>query len=177
MSKKPRSDSPLGALPEDRQRAIVDYMRGHSLTDTRAWLRKDGFDTSEAALSRFWSSWHLREAVNEAKNDTEEFLELAKKQFPELDQAQLDQFGSAFFQMRAIKAGDAETYLALSTAKHRGQMDKLKFEQKEKQLELEREKFEEMKRKAAERDEAKKVIDDQTISPEEQRQRLREILK
>ena len=35
---KPRADSPLKTLPEPRQDEIAEYLREHTLKDTRAWL-------------------------------------------------------------------------------------------------------------------------------------------
>src|ERR1700761_6018894 len=92
IPKKVRPEAVLRNLPEDRQRAIMEYMevarieevvkrkhadntteeftrlRPPTLSETIDWLRQDGIVTSSGALSG-WRSWYLlnrQMAANEA---------------------------------------------------------------------------------------------------------------
>ena len=61
--------------------------------------------------------------------------------YPHLDEKELDRRARLMFQTRAMEAGDAKTYLAISTARHKTKMDHARFEQRERALAHDREKW------------------------------------
>ena len=166
MSKKPRADSQLKTLPAERQDAIIAHMRDHKLTETRTWLRDDGLETSERALSDFWSWYHLEQQLRRNESRVETLVKRIAERRPELSQENLFDLGQEVFSAMAIEEEDAKSWFLT-------QQLNLKREDQA----LAREKLELLKRKADQADQAKQVMDDQTITPEEQRARLREILK
>jgi len=139
--KKTRADSILGTLTEERQAEIADYARDHSIKDTRAWLAADGIKVSAGAFSSWLSSWSLRQAFTQSESDANEFRDWLATSFPSLSEQDLDARAALMFQFQAVKAGDSETYLAFATARHKAAMDKAKFDQKERQLQLDIDKF------------------------------------
>lgn len=139
---KPRSDSRLKTLPEERQRGIVELLRKKSLAEVRKELRADGIETSCTSLSEFFSWWQLKEQFRELEGDTETMLGLLKKQRPELSEDELARYGNSVFQLKAIKLQDVESYTRLMSARHRAVMDWKKLDLRKEELRLQREKFE-----------------------------------
>lgn len=133
----------LGTLPPERQKDIAEYAQAHTLKDTIAWLAADGIRTNKSSLSEWLSSFSWEELYSEAESDAQKFMDLVRKSAPEIEDAKVEQFGNAFFQMRAIKRDQPELFLKFRTAKHRAQMDVAKLAQREKEMALELEKFKE----------------------------------
>lgn len=141
-SKKTRGDSILGTLPPDRQTEIAEHANAHTLAETRDWLKADGIKVSSGALSGWLSSFVLRQRFRLADADTLQFIQLLRTRRPDLPEAELQQWGAEYFQMQAVKAGDAETFLAFSSARTKAEMEKKKLNLKERQFTLDRERFE-----------------------------------
>lgn len=110
MSRKPRSDSQLKTLPEERQSAIIEHMRDHKLADTVAWLRDDGLITSAAALSEFFSWYQLRDRLNRNQATVETLLEKLAQRDPNIPQDQLFQVGQEMFSALAIEQADPQAW-------------------------------------------------------------------
>ena len=142
MNRKSKPEHWLYNLPEDRAADIAEHARTNKLVDTVAWLRADGHKTSRSALSRWLHWWRSRQVFTQAESSANDFKEWLATEFPELPEAELDKRASLMFQAEAMKAGDPETYLAFSTARHKAVMDVAKLEQRERALTLNREKFE-----------------------------------
>lgn len=140
-SKKIRGDSTLGTLPEDRQAEIAEHAAGHTLKETVAWLKADGISISSGALSRWLSSWQLRRLFQLADADTMDFIRQLKERNPNLPESELQQFGAEFFQMQAMKMGDAKTFLKFATARTKAEMEKAKLAQKDRALQFDEKKF------------------------------------
>lgn len=147
--RKTRADSTLGMLPEDRQMEIAEHAAGNTLDATVTWLREDGVKVSRSALSLWLSDFRMRQVFKMAESDALNFVELLRKKRPELSESELQGWANEFFQVQAVKIGDAKTYLRFATARHKAEMDRLNFEQRERglkqkedSLRLEREKFE-----------------------------------
>jgi len=174
MNRKPRSDSALKTLPEDRQAAIADYARTHSLQETVTWLREDGVRTSITALSSWLSWWSMSQIFRQSESDAQEFREWLAKEFPKLSEDELDQRAALRFQFDAMRSGDPDTYLAFATARHRAKMDKVKADQKERSLALDERRLSLLEKKAAQADAAAKVVDSK-LTPEEKLSRMRQI--
>lgn len=139
--KKTRSDSILGTLTEERQAEIADYARTHSIDDTRAWLKADGVKVSSGAFSSWLSSWSLSQRFQQSESSALQFKDWLQQAFPKMSEQELDSRAAMIFQFEALKSGDPDTYLAFATARHKAAMDKAKFDQKERQLALDIEKF------------------------------------
>jgi len=115
--KKSRSDAKLKTLPPDRQAAIADYARDHSLSDTLKWLREDGLQTSSGALSLFLSWYRLQQRLAVNESTVSQLLEDMKQNDPTLTQQQLEQAGQAFFSKLAIEQEDSLTWKRIQDAK------------------------------------------------------------
>lgn len=129
--RKPRADSRLKTLPEERQAAIVALLSSKSLADVRTELRRDGIETSPAALSEFLSWYQVKEALRRRESRVAGILEQLHTETPNLDEDRLFALGQSVFGAMAIAEEDSKTW-------HRTQrifMDRQK-------LALDRERFE-----------------------------------
>src|SRR4051812_28894423 len=99
QNKKPRGDAKLKTLLEERQREIIGKLQEpeQTLKTVRAWLREDGIETSETALSYFRDWWLLQESMRRRESTVLQVLEKAKSEDSSLSQGQLDTFGNLFF--------------------------------------------------------------------------------
>ena len=62
---KPRSDSVLKTLPEERQHEIAQFSRSHGVIKTAQWLAYNGVVTSKSAVARFLAWYRLRKHLFE----------------------------------------------------------------------------------------------------------------
>lgn len=108
--RKPRPDSRLKTLPEERQEQIAEFAKTHSLLEVVAWLKEDGLVTSQAALSGFLSWYALRDQLKRNESTVESVLEQLKKTNPEMTETQLFAAGQSFFSALAIETQDAKTW-------------------------------------------------------------------
>jgi len=147
-NRKPRSDSRLKNLPDDRQLEIIKHLRDHKGEETVAWLRADGLETSEASLSEFRSWWVLQQQFNSVAEDTQTVVDLLKEERPELSEEAIQEYANKVFSLKALKTEDADTYINLMSARNKGliESEKLKLkkreaERKEEELKLAQQKF------------------------------------
>jgi hypothetical protein len=175
MNRKPRADSVLATLPEERQDAIAELCRTKTLDEVVQELKADGVRTSRSRLSVWLSSWSLKQAFRHAENSTDEFQKFLEQKWPQLDPAELDHRASLFFQAEAMKAGDPETYLAFASARQKAKMDAAKLEQKERSLQLDERKLRLLEKRAAQAEAAEKVVGDAQLTPEQKQQKMRQI--
>ena len=161
---KPRADSPLKTLPEARQDTIAEYLRDHTLAETRAWLAADGLKTSITALSLF-SAWHTTRRQL-ARNDAtvQALLEDLKTSSPDWTPNQIDQAGQAFFTALSIQQQDP-----------RGWASAQAISLKRSELLLAREKFDLLKAQADQATATEKTLDDATLTPADRARRIAEI--
>jgi hypothetical protein len=138
---KPRSDSRLKTLPEERQEAIVEYARSHSVAETVGWLRDDGVKTSHGALSEFLSWFKLRRRFQIAEQDSLNLVELLRQKRPAMSEAERQEWANDFFQVQAIKDNDPDTFLAFSSARFKAELEKEKLRIKQEELQLAKQKF------------------------------------
>jgi hypothetical protein len=187
---KPRSDSilKLRALksPEFGEKVIEwlhepaqrDEATGKAIPRTGgAWyaiqqLAADGIKVSEPTLSEFYSWWQLRKTFQQADNLTNDFIELLKKEFPEVDSKKLQETGQAFFTMQAMANRDPEEYremeklrLAKETAETKGRQEEKKLQLAERRIVLLEEKI----------DKAKKTLSDPALTIEQREQRMKQM--
>lgn len=177
MSRKPRADSYYDTLSPKQQERIVEHARAHKLEETVAWHQADGLaGGSVSSLSRWLSGWRLRERLRQNETIVDTVLAEAQKNDPSLTTEKLFPLGQAMFSAMAIDAQDPQVWLATQrlelerqTAEARWKIEREKLDQAERKIVL-------LEKKAAQADEAKEVINS-TLTPEEQRARLKEILK
>jgi hypothetical protein len=131
---KPRCDSVLKTLPPERQREVIELLIEKGMRGTKAHLAEDGLITSLGALSEFYSWWQLREQFKEHGQRADTLMDLLRKEAPELSEEKVLEYGNAFFQAQAIETKDAKTFLKFASARHKGKMDVLKFNQGEKKI-------------------------------------------
>ena len=172
--RKTRGDSVLGTLPEERQLEIAAHARAHTLGETIAWLRADGIKLGQTALSEWLSAFVLRSQFRVAEQDSLNFIELLRKRRPDLNETDLHSWADEFFQMQAVKSGDAGTYLAFRTARFKAQMETAKLKLKEQQVSLDARRVALLEKKAAQADEARQVVESKA-TPEEKQLKLRQI--
>lgn len=141
MNRKPDPRCLLNRLPEDRAAEIADYARAHTLNQTVAWLARNGFKTSRDSVGRWLSRRSLRHRFLAAESSANNYRNWLAKSFPKLSQKELDRRAGLMFQFGALEAGDAKTYLAFTTARHKAKMDKARLDQRERAMTQEREKW------------------------------------
>lgn len=173
--RKTRPDARLKLLPSERQAEIYERLGKAGYDDVRGWLAQDGLRVGRTALAEFYSWYALRLTFQQTEADTENFLELLKRQLPELPAAKLTELGDTFFNLQAIKKQDPKLFLAMQGAKQKARMDQLKFEQRERQIALEERRIALLEVKAARADQAEAAMYDDSLTPEEQRARLKQI--
>ena len=126
--RKHRPDSRLKNLPEERQEGIAEFARTHSLAETAAWLREDGFVTSASAIGEWYSHWQLRQQLRKNESTVEQVLEEMRKGDPRLTQEQLTAAGQAFFSALAIEERDALSWKRVQDVRVKSEV--LKLEEK-----------------------------------------------
>lgn len=137
---KPRSDSKLKNLPEERQEQIVEWC-GKGLEYARAQLAADGFNTSLRALSEFWHWRQLQERFSSLSDRAQQIEELIKQKNPSMSPEKIREIGQALFTMEALDKGDAKEYVNLEYLKLAQETALTKAELEKQKLEVAREKL------------------------------------
>lgn len=146
---KPRSDSKLKNLPEDRQEQIIAWSRmpkteecPGGLQHAREQLAADGIQVSLRALSEFVSWWQLENRFSGAAARAEQF-EKKLLENPDFSPERAREAGQALFTMEAMASGDAATFVSLESlalaqrsAKTKYQLEREKLEVSKKRLQL-----------------------------------------
>lgn len=143
--RKPHASSRLKTLPADKQKAVYEYLAGHTLEETEAWLAADGVETSRTPLSEFFAwyplSVRLRTASDMGNAVTEILRELPSLH---LDEQQLSLAGQAIFEAQALQAQDSELFISLRKLRQedlKGAQKARQIQQKDKEISLALEKF------------------------------------
>lgn len=167
--RRPRSDSALMSLPEDRQRELFDFCDGHrkdGLRKIRDLLKDEqGVTVSLATLSN-WLNWYaLRAKIGNVAAMADDLARILKER-PDLnlDDATIMRAAQAFFEARSMQEGDAKTYVALAGVR-RGTAE---IRLKERRIALE-------ERKLRQAEAAEQVAKNPTLTPEQKDMRYREI--
>lgn len=163
--RRPNRRSRLKTLPEDKQRQIIEWLKspagGPGTVDLI--LANFGLETSDTALSEFWSWWHLQQRFSANEARVESILERLAEKRPELPQEQLFSLGQEIFSALAIETQDSESW---------ARVQKLRLSQQQQALEERR--IQVLEKKAAEADKAREVMATE-LTPEQKQSRLREI--
>jgi hypothetical protein len=107
---KPRCDSVLKILPEERQAEIVQFARDHGVIKTALWLSHSGVATSKSAVARFLSWYRQRQSFLQL--DTAAIVAVAElaTERPDLTPERLDQAGHIFFTGLALQKQDHKSW-------------------------------------------------------------------
>ena len=172
--KKTRADSVLGTLPEDRQEQIAEHARTHTLAETCAWLKADGLKISSGNLSSWLSDWRLSSIFRHSESKAVQFRDWLAKAQPALSEEALDQRAALMFQFAAVESGDAETWLAIASARQKGKTDAARLELARQKVEIDSRKLKLLEARAAQADAANRVVASK-LTPEEKQLKLRQI--
>jgi hypothetical protein len=171
MSRKPRSDSKLDALSEEQHVTLAEWLtiENVSYADAKARvLDQFGVSTSVAALqsffSRFAAPWKYARAAGEADS----FADLMEGKF---DAATIKKAKQLAFDAMSGPRPDLKAAKAL--LKIVGDSAKLSLAQEK--LSLDARKVKILEAKAAQADAAKAVTSDESLTPEQQLLRYRQI--
>ena len=112
--------------------ALVEYY------GTTEWfaIQWHGMAQSTCPMTDVYPS-HGRDAAT-APTDK---IELLRQKRPQMDEAEREAWANEFFQMQAIKGGDAHTFLAFSTARFKAEIEKEKLKIQQRDLQLKERKF------------------------------------
>ena len=141
MNRKQPIKSPLYAMSEEQAAAVADHARTHTIPKTVAWLAQNGLKTSNTALGRWLSTRRLNQRLLAAESRVLRFKDWMKRSFPDIPEAEVERRANLMFQFEAVEFGDSKTYLAFSTARHRTKMDHARFDQRERGMAFDREKW------------------------------------
>jgi hypothetical protein len=121
---KPRSDSKLKTLPEDRQAQIVAWSKEPKtdehpggLAYAQEQLAADGIRVALSTLSEFCSWYALNQRFARASSRADQVADLLRQQNPNMDPEQVRRLAQSVFTMEALDAGDAETFVSLEHLK------------------------------------------------------------
>lgn len=134
--RKPRSDAKLKTLPEERQAQIAGMLGAKSLDEVRAELRRDGLNTSVAALSDFFTWYRLRETTRRREERVAGLLDEMRNAKPDIDEEQLFAFGQSVFSSMAIAEEDSTAWARTQTLGIERRSAKQRGAAKERELEL-----------------------------------------
>lgn len=132
--KKVRPEAVLKNLPAERQEQVYEKLGEKTLREVRAWLAEDGLKVSLQTISEFRSWYASRLQAQLREQRVLNYMEVLRKQSPELSEEKLAQYGASVFNLQAIEEQDPKLFLAIQTAQHKAQMDRLKLEQRERQI-------------------------------------------
>jgi hypothetical protein len=161
--KKPRADSRLKTLPQERRREIFELCQHTPLKEVVVQLKAQGVATSITALSEFWSWYQLYSQHQQMEEDTKTLVDFLKVQGLKLTDAELDAYGQKVFSTMALRAANAKEWIAIR---------KLAIESQS--LEHDRRRIELLEQAAARAQTASDVVAG-PLSPEEKQRKLREI--
>ena len=167
--RRPRSDSALMSLPDDRQRELFDFCDGHrkdGLRKIRELLKDEqGVEVSLGTLSN-WLNWYSLRSKLANVSEMADSVARILKETPglDLDDAKIMRAAQAFFEAKAMQENDAGTYVRLAGVRRGTAELKLKA----KKLDLE-------ERKLRQAEAAEQVTKSTTLTPEEKEIRYREI--
>lgn len=148
-SKKPRADATLKTLPEDQQQRLWDWCRDKTLAEvvTLAW-QDLGVKTSATALGDWYSWYGLRLRMERREQRVGQIVDEIRRTDPHLSAEQLRAFGSSLFMSEALADGNADAFATAAGVDLKGKElsakvegFKAKYDQREREIALEREKF------------------------------------
>jgi len=120
---KPRSDSKLKNLPEERREQIIAWLNTTKteehpggLAYAREQLAADGIKVSNSTLSEFWAYWDLQQDFSDA-DLAATFAEEQMRAFDPANAQKAEDFGNFVFTSKAVRQKDPQTFVALQRLK------------------------------------------------------------
>lgn len=171
--KKPRSDSPLQNLPEEQAAKLCDWMLSGLPYHKVKKLVKDQFDleTSEAALSRFYSSYCAAALLvrrSRAVTTAAEIAEEASKTPGQFDTATIDALKQKAFELSISPQSDPsdvkDLFMLVLKAKDQ--------DLKDKDIEIKMRRLEILEKREQQ---AKEVVTNEQLTPQQRQEKMREI--
>ena len=123
--RKPRSDSPLNLLSDDRQAALIEFLTDHPLREAVQQLAAEGVQTTESALSRFRAAYALRLDDGPEQAAIEFLAQPSQKPGEILSREELFERGQYKLMARAILNNDHKAWCSL----HRARQQEERFKQ------------------------------------------------
>lgn len=183
MSRKPRSDSKLKTLPPAVQEAIIarlDAQDGQSDSSIKAcvaWLKAECLvESSAGALSHFYSWFKLRARMEARERQSVDLQDALRKRKLGLSEEEIISIGNKHFIEQGVASGDAKLFALILDRVLAKRSNESSAKLKTRQLDIQERRVVLLEVKAKQADAAKEVINS-ALSPEEQRIRLKEILK
>ena len=167
--RRPRSDSALMSLPDDRQAELFDFcdgLRTQGLRTIREKLETEkDVNVSLSTLSN-WLNWYSMRSRFSMVAETSDFIARIMKETPGLniEDEKVMKAANAYFTAKSLKESDCDTYVKMMGVR-RGTAE---IRIKERRLTLE-------EQKARQAEAAKEVTTNTSLTPEEKQQRYREI--
>lgn len=164
-TRKPRGDAKLKTLPEELQEEIHARLVKGTHAAVRKWLAAEmSISTSLGALSDFYSWYSLRRDLQDADTEVQSLLQLISEGEYNLDTRQMESLGNTLFLLRARKSGDWK--------QHKAAVELLL---KSRKVSVEERKVTLLEAKAAQADQAKELLGDADLTPEERDRRMKAV--
>jgi hypothetical protein len=166
-TRKPRSDAWHAGLTVQQQARAFEQCTKLGLVEAAAVIAREcglSRTPSPTALSNWWSEWPLRKAFLDFGNVAEAAKQMLRDTPSlDLDTDQIEAVGQAVFTAAAVQARDPEAFATVR-----------KLRQKDAEIALDRDRFELLKRKADQAEQAEGVTRSD-LTPEAKQSRYREI--
>jgi len=107
---KPRSDSVLKTLVEERQHEIAEFSRSHGVIKTAQWLSCKGVRTSKSAVARFLAWYRSRQTFLRCHTAASNLVAELAMERPELTPERLHEVGHIFFTSLALQKQDQKSW-------------------------------------------------------------------
>jgi hypothetical protein len=131
---KPRSDSRLKTLTDERQAQIAKFATVNTLADTVSWLKGSGTQTNTNSLSKFLRWYRLNQQQSRSESAILKMVaELAKKD-PNLAAERLYEVGNLLFAGSALEQQDPRAWYHLQQLALRKSNSELKHAKYEREL-------------------------------------------
>lgn len=176
---KPRSDSKLKTLPEERQEQIVAWARTQKTEDhpgglayAREQLAADGLKVSMSTLSEFVSWYALQQRFAKAASRANQVADLLQQRNPDMEPEHVRKLAQSIFTLEALDSGDADTFVSLEHLKLSQDSARTKFSLEERKLALAERRVKVMERKL---DQLKGALTEGELSDEQRVQRMKQV--
>jgi hypothetical protein len=105
-NRKPRCDSPMNRLPDDRQAALVDFIDHHTLAEAVEYLAAaEGIKTTQSSLTKYRASYQTRQDLDKDSGCLDVNIDQSQQASHGLTREQLYDLGQERLMIRAIRLG------------------------------------------------------------------------
>jgi len=166
--KKPYRNAVLKNLPEEKQRAIMEYADGtetskpHTLAETLKWLKADAITTSHATLEDFRQWFRLRQDMQEDEAMALQTVQACKENGWIKTRQEEEAAGQIFFNRQTQRRKDTKAWVLVQGVSLRRD-----------RLDLEERKFKLLQDRQAR---TKEVVNNTQMTPEQKEARIRQIM-